>query len=155
MLAIIHALVGSLIGEEFHSIFLISVLSLALHFIFDMVPHWDVDWDKKKFLTTGEAVVSNFAKVWFIIDHILAISLAIYLFYTFDSKRMALGAFMSVLPDWIGLGYKTPLRKNKRFMNFLKFHSRIQNHTNFKRSMITQGIIFSLLAFLFYLVYNL
>jgi hypothetical protein len=154
MLAVIHALVGGLIGEEFHSIILIAIASFALHFLFDMFPHWDANWDKKRFETTGEAVLSRFAKVWFILDHILAIAIIIYLANTFESKKVLLGAFIGVVPDWIGLGYKTKLRKNKHYMKFLNFHSKIQKHTGFKKSIISQLIIMSILAIIFIIIYK-
>ena len=155
MLAIIHALVGSLIGEEFNSILLIMVISFSLHFVFDMFPHWDPKWDKKKFETTGEATITKFAKAWVTVDHILAVLMILSLYTLFDSKKMALGAFMGILPDIISLGYKTKLKKNKAFARFLKFHSKIQGHTNLKRSTITQLIILLILASLFAIVYFL
>lgn len=153
MLAIIHALVGGLIGEEFHSILLIAIASFALHFLFDMFPHWDANWDKKRFETTGEAVLSKFAKAWFIIDMVLAIVMIASLYNVFDNKKLVLGAFMGILPDLMSLGYKTKLKKSKHFVGFLKFHSRIQRHTNLKKSLISQSIIIGLLIILFLIVY--
>jgi hypothetical protein len=153
MLAIIHALVGGLIGEEFNSILLIAIASFALHFLFDMFPHWDANWDKKRFETTGEAVLTKFAKAWFIIDMILAIVMIASLYNVFDNKKLVLGAFMGILPDLMSLGYKTKLKKSKHFVGFLKFHSRIQKHTDWKKSMITQAIIISLLTILFIIIY--
>jgi len=153
MLAIIHALVGGLIGEEFHSILLIAIASFALHFLFDMFPHYDANWDKKRFETTGEAVLTRFAKAWFVIDMVLALAMIVSLYNVFDSKKLVLGAFMGILPDLMSLGYKTKLKKNKHFVGFLKFHSKIQRHTNWKKSILVQSIIMGLLAILFLIVY--
>lgn len=154
MLAIIHAMIGGLIGEGFHSVLLIIIASFSLHFLFDMIPHWDVNWDKKHFETTGEAVLTKFAKAWFILDMILALLIIVSLYQVFDNKKLILGGFIGILPDLMSLGYKTKLRKNKNFMKFLKFHSRIQKNTGFKKSMILQLIIMSILAIIFVLIYK-
>ena len=153
MLAIVHALVGGLIGEEFHSVLLIAIASFVLHFIFDMFPHWDAKWDKKHFEKTGEAILPKFAKAWVTIDHILALITIISLYKVFDNKKLVLGACMGILPDLISLGYKTKLKKNKHFLGFLKFHSKIQKHTDWKKSMMMQLIIIIILITLFVAIY--
>jgi len=154
MLVIVHALVGGLLGEKIHSIPLIIISSLVLHFLMDIIPHYDANFDKKRFLTTGEAILNKRAKIFFITDHIIALIIIAALYQMFDSKRLLIGAFVALVPDIVGLGYKTKLRGNRYYMKFLKFHSKIQRHTTFKKSMISQGIIIFFLVCIYLIIYR-
>jgi len=152
MLAIIHALMGGFIGEEFHSVLFIILASFVLHFIMDMLPHWDANFDRKKFHASGEPPqLSRFAKVWFITDMLIALILIISLYQIFDNKKIILGAFIGILPDLMSLGYKTKLRNNKRYAKFVKFHSKIQGETNWQKSLISQAIIIAIIISLFFI----
>lgn len=144
MFQLIHALVGSWIGEEFNSVILIILLSFVSHFIFDFIPHWDSGFsknDKKRFIVCESFTVKKSHLVMFCIDFIITLIVITFLYNDLHSKLMLLGAFTAVLPDFIKAGYKTRLKKNKHFMNHLKFHARIQNDVNWKLGIITQAII--------------
>ncbi len=142
MLAIVHALVGGLIGGEFHSLILIIIASVGLHFLFDMIPHWDGHFDRQEFKKSGKIKVDSSFFIMVALEYIATIFLIYSLYRGFDrNKLVILGCIAGILPDLVSLGYKTKLKKSKSYMRLLNFHSKIQRETSFKKSLIIHGII--------------
>lgn len=142
MFILIHVLLGGLIGEYYHSVLLIVLISLLSHFILDIIPHWDGgDFDRKFFNKTGMFFSGKISVFINILDVIICIFLMSFLYKEFHSKLMLAGAFAGMIPDLAKLGYLTKLRKNRHFINYLKFHSRIQKDVNWRIGLITQIII--------------
>ena len=145
MFYIIHALLGSLIGQNLNSVFLIIVLSLAGHFLLDMIPHWDGYFNNKLFHISGRAVVRKSTAILQFIDFLFAVLVIIILYFEFYSKLMVLGALISIFPDIVKVAYSTPLRKSKSYIRLLNFHSRIQKDVSWKVGLLTQLIMLILL----------
>jgi hypothetical protein len=141
MFLIIHALLGALIGLEFHSIWLIAITALISHFILDSLPHWDGYFDRKLFYLTGKANLDRKNMAYRSIDWIIAFIIVIVLYRIFnDSTPLLIGAIFSMLPDLSKLFYVTRIRKHNLYMSFLQFHAKIQRDINWK-----WGILFQLL----------
>lgn len=138
---LIHVLLGGLIGEYSHSVLLIVLLSLVSHFILDMIPHWDGgDFDRKLFHKTGMVFSGKISVFINIFDLLLGVFLLSFLYKEFHSKLMILGAFAAIAPDLAKIGYFTKLKKNKKYMNYLVFHDKIQNNTGWKIGLAVQII---------------
>lgn len=151
MFVLVHVLLGGLIGEYSHSILLIVLVSLISHFVLDMIPHWDGgDFDRKFFNKTGIAFSGKISIFINIFDLIICIFLMSFLYKEFHSKLMLLGAIAGIAPDLAKFGYLTKLRKNRHFLNYLKFHSKIQKDVNWKLGLITQIIITILLIIMLF-----
>ena len=54
------------------------------------------------------------------------------------------GMFFSLLPDLIKIFYFTPLRNNKLYLDYLKFHSRNEGDTTLLKGLMIQAITFIL-----------
>ena len=141
MFMIIHALIGGLFGDYFHSVSLIIILSLLSHFLMDMIPHWDGPFDRALFHSKGEVKVEKIQIVLHFFDLIFSLLIILILYLEFDNSLIILGGFVSIFPDIIKAGYFTRLRKRKWYMNHLKLHSKIQNEIGWKLGLITQVII--------------
>jgi hypothetical protein len=142
MFVIIHALFGGLIGEYFHSVLFVVLFSLMSHFFLDMIPHWDGGgFDKKIFNKTGMAFVSKLNIFLHVIDMAICLVLISFLYKEYHSKLMVLGAFAGIIPDIAKIGYATKLKRNRHYMGYLKFHSRIQREVNWRLGLAVQGIL--------------
>jgi hypothetical protein len=151
MWAIVHVLVGVFLGKQIDSLYLVILISLILHYVFDMFPHWDfADLDKKHFSKTGEIIISKITVVYYSLDIIFSLILMYFLFKIFDNNLIIFGGIFSLVPDFLNILYKTPLKKNKFYMNSLKFHAKIQKETTFLKSLLSQGIIIILLLILIF-----
>ncbi len=149
MLGIIHILIGGIIGEEFNSIILIILASFLMHFIIDMLPHWDGGFDRKYFHDFGEFKMNKILFIYYTLDFLIALVAIFGLYHVYHSKTMMIGAFAGIFPDLINLGYKTRLKNNKHYMKVLRFHSKIQGETSWRISTIFQ---FSIVIFLIILL---
>lgn len=116
-----------------------------------MIPHWDGYWDKKLFHLTEKISIKRSTFLISSIDFLIFINLIYLLYFLFDSKIVVLAAFISVLPDIMKAGYfSKKLRQNKKFMKYLRFHSKIQREVGWKVGLLTQLIIlFIVLKMLF------
>lgn len=148
MFYIIHILVGILIGIIFNNPLLIIPIAFLSHFIIDMIPHWDGDFDKRKFEKTGIAKIKKSVIYIRVIDSFFSIILLIYFLYISNNYNIIYGAFFSLLPDVLKIGYLTPITNNKYFKKYLKFHSRIQKDINIIPGLIIQAIFLIILIIL-------
>ncbi|MDD5193011.1 MAG: hypothetical protein PHF67_00325 [Candidatus Nanoarchaeia archaeon] len=151
MFMLIHTLIGGLIGDYFHSVLFIILLSIASHFFIDMIPHWDGgDFDKGLFHKTGMVFVGKLSTIVHVVDLIVCIFLMTFLYKEFHSKLMLIGAIAAIVPDIAKWGYATKLKRNRHFMNYLKFHAKIQKDANWKLGLFIQiAILILLIVMLF------
>jgi hypothetical protein len=141
MLLIIHALLGSILGIHLHSAALIIFLGILSHFLLDMIPHWDGNFDKEHFRNYS---MVNFNKRLIYLHLAESIFTAIFiysLYATFSDKFMLLGAIAAILPDLANVGYLTRLRYKKSYKKYLHFHNDIQKDTGFMFGITTQIIL--------------
>lgn len=145
MLWLVHILIGMIIGVQLKSPWLIIPIAIISHFVLDAIPHWDGDFDKKKFKKTGKASISEIDMVVKYLDIIASVSVIIYFYMQSDRGLMVLGAVMAILPDLSKIGYLTKLRNTKGYMRFIMFHSNIQGETTMKNGLSIQAVFFILL----------
>ncbi|MBR9704788.1 hypothetical protein GOV12_05225 [Candidatus Pacearchaeota archaeon] len=149
MFWIIHILIGIIIGLVFHPLAIIPIALLS-HFIFDSLPHWDGDFDKKSFQKTGIAKIKKSVIIIRGLDMILALAILSYFLYLTKNNLILLGAFFALFPDLIKVGYLTNLKKNKTFKSYLNFHSKIQKDTKPLIGLITQIILAIILIYMIF-----
>jgi len=134
----IHVLIGILLGLHLESIPLIILLAIALHFIADMVPHWDGHYDKELF---HKHYIIDISKSLFMIhnvDLIMAIILLWIIYSKVSNPLILVGAFFSLLPDLSKIIYYTKYKHAPLFKKYLIFHSKIQTEINWKLGTLTQ-----------------
>ena len=121
------------------------------HFILDMLPHWDGgDFDRNLFNKTGMIFLGKMSIILSFFDIIICFILMTFLYKEFNSKLILIGAFAGIIPDLAKLGYATRLKRNKHFMNYLKFHSKIQKEVKWKPGLLIQIIITILLIIMIF-----
>ena len=148
MLYFVHILIGALIGKLFPELWIIVILSLIFHFILDIIPHWDSVFDIEHFKNSYKINLTNKFFIVELIDMLISINLILFIFLKFDNTLMILGAFFSLFPDIVKLGYLTSLRKSKLFKKYLHFHTKIQTEINWKWGLAIQ-LIFSIILLKF------
>lgn len=152
MICLIHALLGSLIGETFNSVIMIALLGILSHFALDMIPHWEGFFDKEKFHNKNKLGFRKkpvFTVGFHAFDVILTIILIYQLGTHIPGQHIVLGACLALFPDMLKAGYFFGFKKSKKYMGYLKFHSKIQKDTTWKIGILTQVIaIVVILSFL-------
>jgi len=145
MLLFIHGIAGMVIGTYFHSFILIVLVSLILHFVMDVIPHWDGPFDKKHFKESNRVKYNGILVYIQGVSLIWTILLIYFLYIEVNNKFLLFGAFFSVLPDFMKLGYFTKLKNKKYYKNYLHFHNNIQRETGFILGMLTQILVLIIL----------
>jgi len=151
MIYLIHALVGGLIGGYVNSVPAVIILAVLSHFLLDMLPHWDGPYNKPYFEKTGKLRAHKAMYYIETFDFIIAaISVIIFaqVFPMMSGKMITLGVVSSLAPDIIKLGYFSPLRDQKLYMGYLKFHSKIQNEVSWKKGIAVQLILLAAILIL-------
>ena len=147
MFLVIHTLLGFMIGLFLPFWLLVFLISFASHFLLDIIPHWDGEFNQKNFYSFGKVDITKSRFFLTVFDLIASFTFAFVLYQFYPFKLAVLGFFASILPDLLSLGYFTPLKKNRIYIDYLKFHSRIQNETS-----KWVGILFQVLIFIFLLI---
>ena len=145
MLWLVHILIGMIIGVQFKSPWLIIPIAIISHFVLDGIPHWDGNFDKKKFKKTGKAVITDTDIIVKFLDVIASISVIIFFYMQSDRNLMVLGAVMAILPDLSKVGYLTKLRNTKGYMHYIMFHNNIQSETTMTNGLSIQAVCFVLM----------
>ncbi|MEM3113280.1 MAG: hypothetical protein QXI33_02540 [Candidatus Pacearchaeota archaeon] len=148
MFLIIHTLLGVLLGLSFNSLTLIAFFGILSHFVLDMIPHWDGNFNKSKFNIFGIADLDKNAYFLLIADTIVSSMIILFLFQYYGNWVVVFASIIAVSPDIANLGYLTRLKDNKYYIGFLKFHSKIQREVEMKRGLLIQGIFLVILIFL-------
>ena len=141
MFLFIHVLLGALIGISFKSAALVFVLAFLSHFLLDMIPHWNNNFDTKGFKNSFRVGIEKLLVFIVLSDWLFSFFLVFLLYDVFNSGLVIVGAFAAMLPDALKLGYFTPLRKQKWFRRHLLFHAHIQRDVGWKLGIATQLII--------------
>jgi hypothetical protein len=151
MFYIIHAIAGCLIGNYFNSVLLVIILAIISHFLLDIIPHWDGFSNKILFETKGRVDISKKIVYLEVFDSLIALALIAYFILLIPSKSIMIliGSIASLSPDIIKLGFLTPLKKNKFYMSYLQFHSKIQKEIDWKLGVFIQIIVLIILFLIF------
>jgi hypothetical protein len=147
----IHVLIGMVIGLKFN-ILLIVILGLISHFLLDIIPHWDGSYNKKEFEKTGKYEFNRKTTIIRSTDAIIALILIGVFFNITNSYLLLFGAFISLLPDLVKGGYIIGLNKNKSFMKYLRWHSKIQGETSALKGLLIQAVALIILLTLIFLI---
>lgn len=142
---------GGVIGSSLNSILAITVLALVSHFVLDMIPHWDGFFDKEHFVLFGKAEIDRVTVLVEAAGFLIGVALVTLIYVKSNYNWLVIyGAFISLLPDLIKIGYFTRLRDNKIYMGYLKFHARIQRDVGWKLGMLIQTAIIIVLLIIFF-----
>lgn len=141
MFMIIHALLGIIIASNFHSKILILILGILSHYLLDMIPHWDGDFDREDFKKTGIPKVVKTTVVLHTINYLFIFWLIYSLAEVPHGGLLILGVVAAILPDIANLVYPTRLKNNKKYISHLKFHARIQTDSSRTFGIIIQIIL--------------
>jgi hypothetical protein len=152
MFYLIHAVIGCLIGNYINSVLLVVILAVISHFVLDIIPHWDGFYDKILFETTGHVNITKKMLYVEIFDCLIALAFIVYFMILTPSRDLIIfiGAIASLSPDIIKLGFFTPLKNYKFYMNYLQFHSKIQKEIGWKLGVFIQLIILIILLGIFF-----
>jgi hypothetical protein len=129
MILTTHALTGAVIGKNIDSPWLIIVLSLIIHYSMDFFRHGeyfdsktatvrDTWWKIALDLAAGFSIISLF--LYFKSSDLLEI------------KNILIGAFFSILPDFVTLMHWT-FKQNKTLAKIKAFHSWAHHYSKFPR----------------------
>jgi hypothetical protein len=150
MFIFIHALLGGLIAMNISSLILIAILAIVSHYVLDWIPHWDGPFNKAHFKKTGVAIINRGDVLIHALDVLLVIAVIIIFHQEFDSGTIIFGALVSILPDFMKIGYITRLKTNDKFMKQLKFHAKIQKDVSWKLGLLTQVLILAIILILIF-----
>lgn len=116
-----HGLVGGLIGKLVP--FPLSLpVALASHFLLDMLPHYGIEQSERN--------KSKFWKVFFTIDVLATLGLAIYAINT-RHYVMFLGGLLATAPDYLWVGKVVKSRSfdlSNHSNRFTRWHANIQRY---------------------------
>lgn len=146
MLLTPHVLVGVAIGTSIPNPIISGPLSLGMHFLGDMVPHWDFFSN-----TTREERLRGWRPVAVMADLVLAVSLGLtatlYALWVLNNQTLALSIFVagisSVLPDAL----ETPHIYMQKEWGLLSLLTNIQRRMQFQ-APLPWGIISQILVML-------
>jgi len=143
MILTVHALVGAAIGSKIHNLWIVSIVSIIIHFLLDRLPHRDYGPDKKwKNLSRGRLL---FFGSQIFIDFLIAVSLTywIIVFLPSSGRYILVGVFFSLLPDGFILLYHFNEIFFKKQIKILKkyylFH--YANHIPENKNPLVPGIL--------------
>jgi len=141
-------LLGALIGRELDSLWLIALLGIGSHFLLDMIPHWDVKYDRKKLQEKGEIDIEKKFIYFNFLLGIIGLIMVIILSRHNKEAHMLFGALIAYSPDFLSLFYAKC--KNKWITKYVKFHSKIQGENSyFLGTIIQTSLIIVLVKILF------
>lgn len=119
-----HMLAGALVGSKFENLIVIFAAAVCLHFLLDIIPHWDY----------LENEISEFSKkgFWIFMGKV-AIDLILGAFFVWlifkDSpapfQNIAWGAFFGILPDGVVFLNQISGKRIKWLKKFQAFHHRL------------------------------
>lgn len=113
-----HALAGAVIGKNISDPWIIAILSIVFHYIFDAIRHGE-------YVDTMDSKTALKNTCWKVaVDFSLAVILILVIVHEFDSltvRNIFIGIFFSVLPDFFTFLY---WQTKKKFLKPLyKFHT--------------------------------
>ena len=128
---------GAALGYKIHSFGVVFALAVILHFLTDMLPHWDYlnggikDLKGKKFaIFIGKSLIDLFAGLLIIWYFFHASPHLLYVLF---------GAFISILPDGLTLLNKLTDYRIRWLIKFQAIHEK--NHIADKKNTLLPGLI--------------
>lgn len=144
MLSVAHGLSGALIASKIPNPLISIPLCIAVHYLEDYVPHWDVGQGLTKKLKSKKAA---FLQELFI-DFPGSI-LLVYMFFGVNDYRPWIGWFFALLPDFLEFPY---LFLNARFFpikQLADFHTFVHRSTPDKvKGLIPQILVILMVYYL-------
>jgi len=129
-----------IIGVYFKSPLMIIPIAILSHFVLDAIPHWDGNFDRKKFRKTGKIIISDMDMIVKLLDIVASVLIITFFYMQSDRNLMVLGAIMAILPDISKIGYLTRLKDTKGYMRYIMFHTDIQRETSMRNGLSIQAI---------------
>jgi len=153
MILTTHILSGALIGTKIKNPFYIVIISIAVHFILDTLPHGDYLNSKSK--------LKEFWKV--AIDLVFGLGLVFLILFSRGEisnqvllENIAIGIFFSLFPDgttflyiWMKVKFLRPI---KRFHEKLHFHPDLAPEREFRLKNNLWDFFISLASLLFLII---
>ena len=163
MFITIHAATGALIGTEIANPIIAFIISFAMHFLIDIIPHGDRELGKKFFglinkkISEEEKIKSLAA--YGIIDYVILIFFLLFMFKNFSFAKndgVIWGIIGGVLPDLLVAVFV--LTKTKYLKWFFDFHKwnhhliieKLNNDISLKKGILMQVVIFLFLLLILY-----
>jgi len=104
MILVSHMIVGAAIGSRIHNLWLLFFISIALHYAFDALPHWEYHLRFQGSNPPKKKLIAFAAKI--IIDLLTGVILVFFLAKNSpDRSFMLLAALFSLLPDGLTFLY--------------------------------------------------
>lgn len=117
MVSSVHLMTAGAIAESTDNWFLILVGPVVIHFLIDLIPHWNPDpkvWPVWKYASAAIA------------DFVLSCLIIFWLVGWHIQLKLLIAMGMGVLPDIIAIiGY---IRPNRAFNAYNKWHNNLQTH---------------------------
>lgn len=144
MLTISHALIGASLAVRIANPILSFLIAIIVHFICDLIPHWDAGTDRRKRTARQTFILA-------LIDLIIALILTYFIFSTkVQFLYLTSMFFVSTLPDWIEAPYLFLGWDRFPFGIMYRLQSRLQNKLQLPLGLITQ--IITVWLFYYFLV---
>jgi hypothetical protein len=135
MLNASHALIGASLAKLVPNPYLGLPLSLASHFLTDLIPHWDLRTRKTKRSKPKIVVYSlTDAFIGYLIGYLLFAS-------SVPLPYLAAMMFTSQLPDWLEAPYHVFDWRFPPFSNIKKFQSKLHRKLDLPWGLVTQILI--------------
>ncbi len=139
MILLAHMLTGAVAGVKIGNPALVAVVSLASHFLLDLVPHKDFDAPKK-------AEPKEFLNMWPDLLSSIAVFFALLYSYPEHWVNLLIGVTFAILPDVISIfGIFPAVRRG--LGRFLAFHAAIQVRVGWTLGLTTQIMYIAILLF--------
>ena len=145
MFLFIHVLLGTLVGISFSSAAIVFLLGFLSHFLLDVIPHWDNNFDIASFKKYFHVRIDKLLVFIVLADWLFSIFLIFLLYDYFSTGLVIIGAFGAILPDALKIGYFTPLRNKRWFRKHLLFHAHIQKDVGLAPGIATQLVALAIL----------
>lgn len=143
MLTISHAIIGSSIALRVQNPIISFPLAIVLHFLCDLIPHWDVGTNRRERSHTQTFIFAA-------IDVLLAFIIPILLFNgKVNFYYLISMIFVSNLPDWIESPYLFFKIDMFPFSTLYKIQSKLQSKMQLPYGLLTQIGIVSLFYIIF------
>lgn len=133
MLSTAHLVTGAVIGKYVNDPWQIFILSVMMHFVLDMLPHWDPKFVKNR--------------SWFLkgsIDLLIGFLLCFWLLGGSLNANTMLGMLSSILPDVMTMMIVVGGLKQIDFL--VKWHKKIQNKKSNIWGLFSQLVIVVLMS---------
>lgn len=135
-----HYITGAALASQVDSLPLIVILPIFLHFVLDMIPHWE-------YIDKAEEIKTHYHYI--LLDLLVGplLILSIYIWGALDFHKLVwlqIGAFFSLLPDGASFLYLAIFPRSKALKKFFSLHQKIHNDIKPRKflGISVQAVIF-------------